>query len=95
MLSLRRFRWLGRIKRMEDGRIPRYLVLGVLHIGSKSRGRPLIRYRDVCKRDMQDANCDLIPWDRTVLFVLHVQKRSEIGLVVKAKMFAKGLRLKV
>ena len=39
--------------RMEDGRIPKYLLYGELATGERPTGRPQLRFKDVCKRDLQ------------------------------------------
>ncbi|XP_072015051.1 uncharacterized protein [Amphiura filiformis] len=59
LLSQRRLRWLGHVSRMDDGRIPKDLLYGQLEIGSRPVGRPALRFKDVCKRDMK--NCDINP----------------------------------
>ena len=38
---------------MEDGRIPKDLMYGELATGYRDKGRPKLRYRDVCKRDIK------------------------------------------
>ena len=59
MLSERRLRWLGHICRMPDGRIPKDILFGELAQGSRARGRPHLRFKDVCKRDMKAGNMEL------------------------------------
>ena len=53
MLCERRLRWLDHVHRMEKGRIPKDLLYGQLERGSRPRGRPYLRSRDSCKRDLQ------------------------------------------
>ena len=62
MLSERRLRWLGHVHRMEKGRIPKDLLYGQLEHGSRPRGRPHLRFRDSCKRDLQSAYIDTNSW---------------------------------
>ena len=62
-LRQRRMRWLGHVHRMEDGRIPKDLLYGELAEGERSRGRPLLRFRDVCKRDMKALEIDCKTWE--------------------------------
>ena len=50
-LTQRRVRWLGHVRRMEDGRIPKDLLYGELVTGKRPTGRPQLRYKDTCKRD--------------------------------------------
>ena len=59
LLRQRRLRWLGHVCRMEDGRIPKDLLFGQLATGSRPRGRPHLRFKDLCKRDLLD--CGLNP----------------------------------
>ena len=50
--------WLGHVKRMDPGRIPKDLLYGELAEGSRHAGRPKLRFKDVCKRDMKQCNID-------------------------------------
>lgn len=52
LLRQRRLRWLGHVYWMKDGRIPKDLLYGELESGSRPIGRPKLRFKDVCKRDM-------------------------------------------
>ena len=45
MLRQRRLRWLGHVRQMNDGRIPRDLLYGELSAGRSNIGRPQLRYR--------------------------------------------------
>ena len=63
LLKQRRMRWLGHIVRMESGRIPRDLLYGELALGSRPKGRPKLRYKDVCKRDLKALNIDSSTWE--------------------------------
>ncbi len=53
LLSQRRLRWLGHVCRMQDGRIPKVIMYGELASGTRPTGRPALRYKDVCKRDLK------------------------------------------
>ena len=53
LLSKRRLRWLGHVHRMEVERLPREIMYGELANGSRSVGRPKLRFRDACKRDLE------------------------------------------
>ena len=66
LLTQRRMRWLGHVGRMEDGRIPKDVLYGELSSGSRSVGRPLLRYKDVCKRDLVGAGIDFRELERNV-----------------------------
>lgn len=77
ILKQRRLRWLGHVIRMEDGRIPKDLLYGELAEGSRAAGRPHLRYKDVCKRDLKAVNIDLSTWEETAM------KRDTWRLTVK------------
>lgn len=53
LLTQRRLRWLGHVTRMKDGRLPKDILYGELATGSRPTGRPSLRYKDVCKRDLK------------------------------------------
>ena len=63
LLCQRRLRWLGHVRRMNDGRIPKDMLYGELATGHRSVGRPVLRYKDVCKRDLKAADIDLNYWE--------------------------------
>ena len=63
LLRQSRLRWLGHTHRMADGRIPKNLLYGELATGSRRRGRPRVRFKDVCKRDMKACNINTKPWE--------------------------------
>lgn len=63
LLRQRRLRWLGHVHRMEDGRIPKDILYGELASGRRNIGRPQLRYKDVCKRDMRALNIDTESWE--------------------------------
>ena len=78
MLSERRLRWLGHVRRMDKGRIPKDLLYGQLEQGSRPTGRPHLRYRDACKRDLRSAQINIESWEDTA------SNRSSWRHVVKA-----------
>ena len=63
LLRQRRLRWLGHVRRMDDGRIPKDILYGELASGNRSRGRPQLRYKDVCKRGMKALDMDIESWE--------------------------------
>ena len=63
MLRQRRLRWLGHVHRMSDGRIPKDLLYGQLAIGTRPVGRPHLRFKDVCKRDMKSMDIGVDNWE--------------------------------
>ena len=58
-----RLRWLGHVRRMEDGRIPKDILYGELALGRRTTGRPHLRYKDVCIRDMKAVDIDTMSWE--------------------------------
>ena len=63
LLRQRRLRWLGHVRHMEDGRIPKDILYGELAEGQRSIGRPQLRYMDVCKRDMKALDISVNSWE--------------------------------
>ena len=66
-LKQRRMRWLGHVVRMDAGRIPKDLLYGELAQGKRPRGRPQLRYKDVCKRDIKALSIDQNTWEAIAL----------------------------
>ena len=64
ILSKHRLRWIGHVRRMPDGRIPKDILYGQLSIGERARGRPKLRYTDVCKRDMKYTDINVQTWEQ-------------------------------
>ena len=46
------------INRISFGRLPKAILFGQLAIGTRSKGRPMLRYKDVCKTDLKSCNLD-------------------------------------
>ena len=78
ILSQKRLRWLGHVRRMQYGRIPKDIQCGELATGSRPTGRLVLRYKDVCKRDMKTGNINPADWEATAA------DRSSWRLAVKA-----------
>ena len=62
-LSQRRLSWLGHILRMGDERIPKSMLYSELVDGTRERGRPTLRYEDVCKRNLKTLNVGTDKWE--------------------------------
>lgn len=62
-LCERRLRWLGHVRRMEAGRIPKDLMYGELVEGTRALGRPYLRFKDACKRDMKKCGISVDSWE--------------------------------
>ena len=69
LLRQRRLRWLGHVRRMEDGRIPKDILYGELALGRRTTGRPHLRYKDVCARDRKAVGIDTMSWEGLQLVV--------------------------
>ncbi|KAI8494032.1 hypothetical protein Bbelb_283790 [Branchiostoma belcheri] len=67
ILSERRLRWLGHVRRMDQGRIPKDLLYGQFERGTRKKGRSHLRYKDVCKRDLRAAHIDSESWENIAL----------------------------
>ena len=63
LLRQRRQRWLGHVRRMDDGCIPKYILYGELALGRRTTGHPHLRYKDVCMRDMKAVHIDTMSWE--------------------------------
>ena len=66
LLSQWRLRWLGHICRMGKGRISKDLLYGELEKGTRKTGRPLLRFKGICKRDRKSAAIDIESWELMV-----------------------------
>ena len=51
------------VVKMEDGRIAKDLLYVELTECSRPSGRPKLRYKDVCKRDLIALNINLNTWE--------------------------------
>ena len=63
LLRQRRLLWLSHAYPMEDGRIPKDIFYGELASGRRTKGRPQLRYKDVCKRDMKALDINNESWE--------------------------------
>ena len=63
LLRQGRLRWLGHVYRMEDVRIPKDILYGELASGRRSKGRPQLRNKDVCKTDMKALDINTESWE--------------------------------
>ena len=68
LLIQKRMRWLGHVIRMDDGRIPKDLLYGALCDGKRKRGRPKLRFKDICREDLRHICIDpLSAWENTCM----------------------------
>ena len=54
---------MGHVRRMDDGRIPKYILYRELGLGRRTTGHPHLRYKDVCVRDMKAVDIDTMSWE--------------------------------
>jgi hypothetical protein len=52
-IKAQRIRWLGHVKRMEVGAMPRKMMEGRLFIGRRRKGRPRLRWMDDVVADLR------------------------------------------
>ena len=65
---------------MPNGRIPKHMLYGELVTGTRTAGRPYLRYRDTCKRYMKVAGIATTTWEEAA------DDRGHWRAVVKAGM---------
>ena len=64
LLCQRRLHWLSHVHRMGNDRIPKDVLHGKLATGHHPAGRPTLRFKDVCKRDLKLADIDPGSWEQ-------------------------------
>ncbi|KAJ7345197.1 hypothetical protein JRQ81_001147 [Phrynocephalus forsythii] len=68
--------------RMADGRIPKDLLYGELVQGKCPGGRPQLRYKDSCKRDLKTLGLDLNRWETLTADSSAWRKKIQHGLLL-------------
>ena len=58
----RNLRWVGRIHRMDDSRLPKQIMHSQLEEGLRDIGRPRLRFKDTVKRNLKDKNFPVGSW---------------------------------
>ena len=58
-LQIRCSRWLGHLRRMPGGFLPKEILYSELCTGSRPRGPPMLRFKDVAKRDIAALGVDM------------------------------------
>ena len=58
-------RWAGRVARMSDDRIQKQFLFGELTIGTRTVGRPLLRWKDSFKDTLKQSNISTTHWQDT------------------------------
>ena len=62
-LKIRRSRWLGHMRRMPYGRLLKDILYSQLCTGSRPRGRPILRFKDVAKWNLVALGWDMNQWE--------------------------------
>ncbi|KAI0213841.1 Myotubularin-related protein 13 [Lamellibrachia satsuma] len=52
---------------MENGRIPKVILYSELKIGSRPTGSPMLRFKNVCRRDTKACNINTTSWETTTV----------------------------
>ena len=82
LLRQHRLQWLDHVFCMEDGRSPKDILYGELASGRRTKGRPQLRYKDVCKRDMKALDINTESWED--LAADHIMWRSTLNQHLKS-----------
>ena len=61
--STRLLRWLGHVRRMDDGRLTKDILFEELATGQRATGSPHLRFKDLSKRDLEAPNIDVDSWE--------------------------------
>ena len=56
---------IGHVTWMKYGRIPKDLLYGELETGKRPTGRPQLRFKDICKRDLHGLGTNTDSWEVT------------------------------
>ena len=56
-------RWLIHVLRMGEERIPKSILYSKLVVGNCNRGRPALRFKDVCKHDIKNLSVINDDWE--------------------------------
>ena len=67
ILIQRNLRWVGHIHRLDNDRLPRNLLYSQLAIGKRNIGRPLLRFKDVVKRNFKSLGIDSGAWQTAAM----------------------------
>ena len=63
ILGNKRLRWLGHVSRMPNNRIPKQILFGELANGKRQIGRPKLKYKDLCKRSLNEFMLNHKTWE--------------------------------
>ena len=80
LLKQRRMQWLGHLTWMKDGHIPKDLLYGELVTGKRPTGRPQLRFKEVCKQDLQELGINTDSWEVTATDSAAWRHPGKVGL---------------
>ncbi|XP_047995606.1 uncharacterized protein LOC125233589 [Leguminivora glycinivorella] len=93
-LKQRRLRWLGHVLRMDPDRLPRAVMLSEIAYAKRPIGRPLLRFKDSCKRDMLSFGIDPSTWEAEALNRADWRHRLQDGMKRHDEVWFDDLRQK-
>jgi len=62
MVISMRLKWLGHVRRLPNERLPKILMCGAILEGKRKLGKPMLRWKDVIKRDLNILGHDTKSW---------------------------------
>ena len=100
ILSNRRLRWLGHVKRLPNNCIPKQILFGELSDAKRTRGRPKLRFKDLCKKSLNAFMLSPDSWEELAVdrAVWRASLRSGVTpseRAISAKMEDKRFKLKM
>ena len=88
-LSKHRLCWPGHVLRMGEKQLPKFLLYSELEVGKRNHGRPKLRFKDVCKRNLTDFYIKTDKWELRAND--RVKWRSIIDKQLKESAHMKGM----
>lgn len=93
-IKQRRLRWLGHVLRMDPDRLPRAVMLSEISDAKRPIGRPMLRFKDACKRDMLSFGIDPSAWESEAVARTGWRKLLRDGTVKHDKAWHDDLKQK-
>ena len=74
-----RLRWAGHVRRMQENRVPKKVLFGVLEGGKSKRGKPRTTWSHCLEKDCGERNIsnwinaasDRLKWKKMITFLIH------------------------
>ena len=67
LITASQLRWAGHVRQMPDSRLPKAVLYGKLSEGKRKQGGQKLRFKDVLKRHMKNANVKSETWEQDAL----------------------------